>query len=245
MSETDFDFPEFATAYSQDARKLRDELPDDARQALIRIVDELAANPERYPQRTTGSEKNADEFVYRHPLPQLELTYRIDRPMKRIYFVHVAAPKLDVAKPLFVSYAHEDRQWLEDLRKWLKPLERKDLIRIWEDRDIEGSEKWRDKIEASLAEAKAALLLVSQDFIDSDFIRGEELPKLLEAANTRGLKLFWVAVNTSSVDDDYPELVEIQAMNTDPEQPLAVLDPKALNLEFKVIYKKMKAVLEK
>ena len=244
MSETDFDFPEFATAYSQDARKLRDELPDDARQALIRIVDELAANPERYPQRTTGSEKNADEFVYRHPLPQLELTYRIDRARKRIYFVHVAAPKLDVAKPLFVSYAHEDKQWLEDLRKWLKPLERKDLIRIWDDRDIKSGDKWQGKIEASLTDAKAALLLVSQDFIDSDFIANEELPKLLEAANTRGVKILWVAVDVSMVEDAYPELVKIQAMNTDPERPLAQLDSKELSREFKEIYKKIKEVVE-
>ena len=31
MSETDFEFPEFATAYSKDAREMRDKLPDDAR----------------------------------------------------------------------------------------------------------------------------------------------------------------------------------------------------------------------
>lgn len=245
MSETDFEFPEFATAYSKAAREMRDELPDDVRQALIQVVDELAADPDCFPQRTTASEKNADEFIYRHPLPQIELTYRIDRANKRIYFLHVAAPKLDVAKPLFVSYAHEDKQWLEYLRKWLKPLEKKDLIRIWDDRDIESGDKWQGKIEASLTAAKAALLLVSQDFINSDFIANEELPKLLEAANTRGVIILWVAVEVSTVEDDFPELLEIEAMNTDPEQPLAQLDSKELSREFKEIYKKIKAVVEK
>ena len=245
MSEADFDFPEFATAFSKDARDMRDALQDDVRQALMQVVDQLAADPEHFPQRTTASDKNADEFIYRHPLPQLELTYRIDRVGKRIFFLHVAAPKLTITKPLFLSYAHEDKQWLEELRKWLKPLEKKDLIKIWDDRDIKSGDKWQGSIESSLTDAKAALLLVSQDFINSDFIANEELPKLLEAARTRGVQIFWIAVNLSTVGDDYPELVAIQAMNTNLEQPLALLDPKALSVEFREIYKKIKEAVEK
>jgi hypothetical protein len=245
MSETDFEFPEFATAYSKAARKMRDELPDDARQALIQVVDELAADPERFSQHTTASEKNADEFIYQHPPSKLELTYRIDRAGKRIYFLHVAAPKLDVAKPLFVSYAHEDKKWLDHLRKWLKPLEKKDLIKIWDDRDIKGGDKWQEEIEASLTVAKAALLLVSQDFIASDFISDEELPKLLDAADKRGVKIFWVAVDVSTVEDDHPKLAAFQAMNTDPEKPLALLKKKHRSREFKEIYKKIKKVVER
>jgi len=121
----------------------------------------------------------------------------------------------------------------------------KDLIRIWDDRDIESGDKWKGKIEASLTAAKAALLLVSQDFINSDFIANEELPKLLEAANTRGVIILWVAVEVSTVEDDFPESLEIEAMNTDPEQPLAQLDSKELSREFKEIYKKIKAVVER
>jgi hypothetical protein len=124
-------------------------------------------------------------------------------------------------------------------------LEKKDLIKIWDDRDIESGDKWQGKIEASLAAAKAALLLVSQDFINSDFIANEELPKLLEAANTRGVIILWVAVEVSTVEDDFPELLEIEAMNTDPEQPLSQLDAKELSREFKEIYKKIKAVVER
>ncbi len=69
--------------------------------------------------------------------------------------------------------------------------------------------------------------------------------KLLEAANTRGVIILWVAVEVSTVEDDFPELLEIEAMNTDPEQPLAQLDSKELSREFKEIYKKIKAVVER
>jgi len=42
-----------------------------------------------------------------------------------------------------------------------------------------------------------------------------------------------------------PFSLEIEAMNTDPEQPLAQLGSKELSREFKEIYKKIKAVVEK
>lgn len=173
-------------------------------------------------------------------MPQLELTYRIDRDCKRIYFLHVAAQKLAVAKPLFVSYAHEDKKWLDHLRKWLKPLEKKDLIKIWDDRDIKGGDKWQEEIEKSLTVAKAALLLISQDFIAD-----EELPNLPDAADKRGVKIFWVAVDVSTLEDDHPKLAAFQAMNTDPEKPLALLRKKHRSREFKEIYKKIKKVVER
>lgn len=245
MTDDDFDFPEYAIAYSKEARVMRYHLTEAAGHALTKIVDQLSFDPDSFPEHTTASDNHPDQYIYRHPLPRLELTYRIDRERKLLYFLHITAPKLDVAKPLFVSYAHEDKKWLLDLRKWLKPLERKDLIKIWDDRNIESGDKWQSEIEASLNDAKVALLLVSQHFVDSEFIANEELPRLLEAAETRGVKILWIAVDVSIVEDAYPELLEIQAMNSDPELPLAQLDPKQLALEFKEIYKRIKAAIER
>jgi hypothetical protein len=122
MTDHDFDFPEYATVYSKEARVMRYRLSDAAGQALTKIVDQLAVDPDSFPERTTASDNHQDQYIYRHPLPRLELTYRIDRERKLIDFLHVVAPMLDLAKPLFVSYAHEDKQWLMDLRKWLKAL---------------------------------------------------------------------------------------------------------------------------
>jgi hypothetical protein len=125
------DFPEFAISYSKNAATLRDELSAGTRELLIDIQDALADNPEKYPSRLISLENGV--FIYRHPKPRFEVTYRIDRERKIIYFLHLVSPALEVNKSLFISYSHQDEKWLLELKKWLKPLEQRDLVTIWDD----------------------------------------------------------------------------------------------------------------
>ena len=69
----------------------------------------------------------------------------------------------------FFCYAHEDKRLLDKLRKQLKPLERDGLIEIWCDGDISAGTEWEPAIGERLKTAEIILLLVSPDFIDSDY----------------------------------------------------------------------------
>jgi hypothetical protein len=233
----DPEFPQYATSHSKSAKDLRDRLAAPLRALLIDIEDELAENPDKYPTRLTSLSENF--FVYKHPQPAIELTYRIDREHKIIYFVHLVAPTLNVSKTLFISYSHQDEQWLVELKKWLKPLEQRDLIAVWDDQKIQAGAEWRPEIERALASAKAAVLLISMDFLNSEFIANHELPQLLNAAQQRGLHIFWIAVRSSTVDET--EIVRYQAAHKEP--PLSLLDEAQREECFCRIYKQIKEVV--
>lgn len=100
-------------------------------------------------------------------------------------------------KPLvFVSYSHQDKEWLQQIQLQLTPVLRSDAsFRAWDDSQIQPGAKWGDEIERALEAASVAVLLVSKHFLGSSFIHQSELPPLMEAAEKRGLKILWVLVS--------------------------------------------------
>jgi hypothetical protein len=124
---------------------------------------------------------------------------------------------------VFVSYSHADRPWLERLKVHLEPLVRESGMAVWDDSAIRPGSRWKDEIKDGLAGASVAVLLVSPDFLASPFIAREEVPPILSAAASDGLRVLWVPLRPS-VADATP-LAEFQAA-WDPKKPLTAL-PKA------------------
>jgi TIR domain len=89
--------------------------------------------------------------------------------------------KTTAGKTVFVSYAHEDDSYRERLDISLDPLRRDKLITAtWNDREILAGKEWEREIDEKLNSADIILLLVSQYFFHSDYIREHELPRALE-----------------------------------------------------------------
>ncbi len=80
--------------------------------------------------------------------------------------------------PVFISYSHKDQAYLDRLTTFLEALRRKDLFSTWDDREIQSGDYWSAEIQEAIAEAKIAILLISADFLASDFIQNEEIPAL-------------------------------------------------------------------
>ena len=81
---------------------------------------------------------------------------------------------------VFISYAHEDDDLRAKLEKHLKLLERQGLVRTWHDRRILPGGTWAGEIDANLEAANIVLLLVSADFIASDYCWEVETRRAME-----------------------------------------------------------------
>jgi internalin A len=87
-------------------------------------------------------------------------------------------------KKIFVSYSHNNTVWLGKIKSHLSGLRRKNLIKDWTDQEIQAGEKWNEKIIDELKKADIVILLLSADFIASDYIWEVELKKVLDNRKT-------------------------------------------------------------
>lgn len=139
---------------------------------------------------------------------------------------------------VFISYSHKDSKWLHRLQTILKPLVRKGTLTTWADTQIHAGSKWKDEIEVALAAAKVVVLLVSPNFLESDFIADHELPPLLEAAEKQGLVILWVCVSTCLYEET--EIKDYQAAH-DISKPLDILTPAQQNAVLANVCRKIKS----
>lgn len=125
---------------------------------------------------------------------------------------------------IFISYSHKDRKWLEGTKVHLKPIEEyRRNIEVRDDTRIEPGQSWPQQIQRSLTNQAVAVLLVSANFLASDFITTIELPIFSRAAAENGLVVLPVHIGPCRFDL-LPILARTQSVN-DPRRPMIDLRP--------------------
>lgn len=94
--------------------------------------------------------------------------------------VGIAKDKVSQKLRVFVSYSHADEALKKKLLQHLQPLKRLHLIESWDDRAIKPGDDWGDEISKNLDRADIILLLVSIDFINSEYCYDIEMERALE-----------------------------------------------------------------
>jgi hypothetical protein len=80
---------------------------------------------------------------------------------------------------VFISYSHDDLDWLKRFSQHIAVLERQKLVDIWSDTRIGVGSDWEGEIESALTAARVAVLLVSPAFLASDYIWQYEIDRIL------------------------------------------------------------------
>lgn len=90
-------------------------------------------------------------------------------------------------KSVFLSYSHKDEEWKNRLITHLKIIESEGNLIIWDDRKIDIGDDWLPEIEKQLNLADICILLISANYLTSNFIKRNEIPKILERREKEGL----------------------------------------------------------
>jgi hypothetical protein len=86
----------------------------------------------------------------------------------------------------FLSYSHEDHHLYRGFRPHLAAIRRAFDVDIWTDHRIDVGTFWDAKIEAAIKAAKVFVLLITPDFIASDYVYDKEIPAIQEQRRTAG-----------------------------------------------------------
>src|SRR5215467_2109963 len=114
---------------------------------------------------------------------------------------------------LFYSYAHEDESFRDEIEKHLSILKRNGLIVAWHDRRIGAGDEWRNQIDAHARSADIILLLISPDFLASDYCYNIEMKLALERHATGAAVV--VPIILRPVDWSDAPFAELQALPRD------------------------------
>jgi hypothetical protein len=108
-----------------------------------------------------------------------------------------------------VSYSSQDREWLERLRTHVAVLDRRNLIHVWSDDQLQAGADWREGIEGALSQSRVAVLLISPAFLASSYIWSDEMPRIL-AHSKQGMEILPVIVRPCAWKLE-PDLERFQA----------------------------------
>lgn len=120
---------------------------------------------------------------------------------------------------IFVSYSHADEKWRQRFEIISKPLSRSEGVEFWSDRKLKAGE-WEVQLEQNMRTAVAAVLLVSDNFLASDYIIEKEMPYLFRAYKQRALMIFWAYLEPCDLKR-FPEIMRFQAMSDGKLEPMS------------------------
>ncbi len=114
---------------------------------------------------------------------------------------------------VFCSYAHEDEAWRQKLETHLSLLKRQGLVSLWHDRLIRPGTDWTKAIDANLETASVILLLVSADFLASDYCYSIEMKRALERQEAGEARVIPILVRPA--DWKSAPFAQLQALPTE------------------------------
>ena len=93
---------------------------------------------------------------------------------------------------VFIAYCFPEKRWLDRVQAELDPVVGNGRCVVWDERKLKSGVMWKTELPEVLATTKVAMMIVSDLFLESDFVTRAKLPALLEVERKNGLDICWV-----------------------------------------------------
>ncbi|MGA2568943.1 MAG: TIR domain-containing protein [Terracidiphilus sp.] len=140
---------------------------------------------------------------------------------------------------VFVSYAREDKRWLDpeyrfNLIPFLVESLRRHNVVFWFDTELKPGDEYKRNIDSEIDQARIAILVVSQHFLNSEFIESREMPRIADRAQQG--KMIVIPVLVEPCDwSDYPFLSDRQMVPSSPLIEYTVSDPSWAKVKYQIL----------
>jgi tetratricopeptide (TPR) repeat protein len=118
-----------------------------------------------------------------------------------------------MAFEVFISYSHQDQALRTELEKHLSNLKRQQVITSWYDGNIIPGTEWEPEIMKRLKRAQIILLLVSADFMASDFCYSTEMKEAIARHDTNRARVIPILLRPTDLKD--APLAKLKMLPTD------------------------------
>jgi len=192
------------------------------KQELAIGIDKLKR--ERLIENLVDSSPTCKSFIY---FDRITTELVIDDPQLTFYLNFTSEKQIAklvgkteelIKDKVFISYSHKDSHYMDRIMVHLKPLIRDEDIDIWVDTRIRPGQSWNKEIQKALNCAKVAILIISADFLASDYITNKELPTLIKASYDNGTIIIPLFLKPANLNR-FSNITQYQGINS-PSNPI-------------------------
>jgi hypothetical protein len=128
---------------------------------------------------------------------------------------------------IFLSYSHKDEKEKNKLLSHLGVLQKTGKINVWSDDQVAAGADWLESINTAISRASIAILLITADYLNSDFILNIEVPNFLKKRQQEGLIVFPIVAKACA----WKQVDWLAKMNLRPKNGRPIWGNKSGNID--------------
>jgi len=163
---------------------------EDVTQIEQDVTAQIANKSEADRQKLQGYEQTPIETLQ----AEVSVQSTLEQPKNMVLSSQKSEALASEAIEVFFSYSHKDEELRDELATHLVMMKRQGLIAAWHDRDIDAGDEWEAEILQHLNSARVILLLISNNFLASDFCYDKELLRAMERHESKEARVIPIII---------------------------------------------------